>query len=270
MAMKLPEIPWGGFNSSVKHFRHRGPDRAAVGKVIFSQNPFPTGWFGREELKMLEKLRFRNMIPSWSQKRMAVPIALAALAGFVGLSVAAYQNRAEAIKIDVPAGTQLHLRLNQTLDTGRNRPGDPFTATLDSPVMVQEKTAIPTGTEFHGHVTAASPSGRLESRGQLAVTLDSFEINGETYSVNASSRHWFTGSHKKRNWILIGGGAGLGALVGGLAGGGKGLLIGSAAGAGAGTAGAALTGRKNVSLPAETPITLSLQEPITVRGLRSS
>jgi hypothetical protein len=197
-------------------------------------------------------------------------IVPAAVAGLVAISLLAYQSRTDTSKVEIPAGTEFHLRLNQALDTERNRAGDAFSATLDVPVRISEKVAIPTGTQFRGHVTEASPSGRLENRGFLAVAFDSLELNGQSYPLDTSSRRWFTGSHKKRNWVLIGGGSGLGALIGGLAGGGKGALIGAGAGAGAGTAGAALTGRKNVFLPAETRITVSLQEPMLIKGLRSS
>ena len=100
----------------------------------------------------------------------------------------------------------------------------------------------------------------------MAVALDSFELNGQTYKLATKSQSRVTGSHKKRNWDLIGGGTGFGALVGGLAGGGKGLLIGSGAGAAAGVAGAAFTGKKNVYLPAETVLTFQLTEPVLIEG----
>jgi hypothetical protein len=64
---------------------------------------------------------------------------------------------------------------------------------------------------------------------------------------------------------LIGGGAGLGAIIGGLAGGGKGAVIGGLAGAGAGTAGAAYTGNKDVVIPSESLITFRLAAPVTVK-----
>jgi hypothetical protein len=72
----------------------------------------------------------------------------------------------------------------------------------------------------------------------------------------------------KRNLGFIGGGAAGGALIGGLAGGGTGALIGSALGAGAGTAGAAATGKKEITLPAETRLSFRLRQPlaVTVRG----
>lgn len=169
-------------------------------------------------------------------------------------------------KVDLPAGTTFRVRLDHALDTERNRAGDAFTATLDAPVSVREKIVIPKGARFTGHVTASQPSGRLKGRGYLALTLDSFEVNGQTYEITTSSSSRSTGSHKKRNLVLIGGGSGVGAVVGGLAGGGKGAAIGAAAGAGAGTAGAAATGKKSVYLPAETVLRFSLKEAIQVKG----
>ena len=68
----------------------------------------------------------------------------------------------------------------------------------------------------------------------------------------------------KRSAGFIGGGAGLGAIIGGIAGGGKGAAIGALAGGGAGTAGGALTGNKQIFLPAETLLTFRLQRPVHI------
>jgi len=72
-------------------------------------------------------------------------------------------------------------------------------------------------------------------------------------------------SHKKRDIVAIGGGSALGALIGGIAGGGKGAAIGAGAGAGAGTVGAAATGKKEISLPAESHLTFRLSRSVTVQ-----
>jgi hypothetical protein len=64
---------------------------------------------------------------------------------------------------------------------------------------------------------------------------------------------------------MAGGGAGAGALIGGLAGGGKGAAIGALAGGGAGTAGAAFTGNKDIVLPAESALTFKLEQPLELR-----
>lgn len=169
-------------------------------------------------------------------------------------------------ELDIPAGATLSVRLDQALDTERNKAGDTFTATLDEPVLLEGKVAVPKGTSFNGHVTSAKPSGRLKGRGYLVVRLDSFELNGDTYRIDTDSHGRSTGSHKKRNALLIGGGTGVGALIGGLAGGGMGAAIGAGAGAGAGTAGAAFSGKKNVAVPAETLLRFTLKAPIRVKA----
>jgi hypothetical protein len=163
-------------------------------------------------------------------------------------------------EVSIPSGTEVHVRLNQTLDTRRNRSGDRFTASLAEPIQEGGRVIVPKGTIFTGHVTTSSPSGRMQGRAVIGLTLDSFTINGAQHRVVTTRASRVSARHKKRNLMLIGGGSGLGALIGGLAGGGKGALIGAGAGAAVGTAGAAATGKREVSLPAETLLTFLLEE----------
>jgi hypothetical protein len=165
-------------------------------------------------------------------------------------------------EVVIPRGTALRVRIDEAVNTRRNRAGDQFRASLAEPIVVGGKTVVPRGTPFLGHVTESQPSGRLQGRAVLALTLDSFELEGKGYRVRTGSVNRVSAAHKKRNFELIGGGAGLGALIGGLAGGGKGALIGAGAGAGAGTAGAAATGKKDVGVAVETLLTFPLKTPV--------
>lgn len=162
----------------------------------------------------------------------------------------------------IPSGTPVHVRVDEAIDTRRNRAGDQFSATLSQPIEVDGRTMVPEGTEFSGHVTTAAASGRLKGRAFIGLKLDSFRLNGREYPVQTSSVDRASASHKKRNALLIGGGAGLGAAIGALAGGGKGALIGAGAGAGAGTAGAAATGKRQVGIGAETPLRFTLRASV--------
>ncbi len=162
----------------------------------------------------------------------------------------------------IPSGTRIQVRLNQELDTRRNRAGDRFTASLVAPIEDQGRVLVPQGTVFNGHVTASRPSGRLKGRAVLGVTLDSFEMNGQRYQVETTSSGRTSKRHRKRNLVLIGGGAGTGAAIGAIAAGGTGALIGAGAGAAAGTAGAVITGKKQVALRAESLLTFRLEEGV--------
>jgi hypothetical protein len=168
--------------------------------------------------------------------------------------------------LEVPAGTVLEVRLDQALSTERNRAGDRFQATLEVPVDIGGREVLARGTRVQGHVTTSRPSGRLEGRAVIGITLDSVESRGQMAPIVTSLDTRASEAHKKRNIEVIGGGAGLGALIGALAGGGKGAAIGAAAGAGAGTAGAAAIGKKEVEIPAETVFRFTLKEPVELRN----
>ncbi len=168
------------------------------------------------------------------------------------------------VRAVAPAGTALRVRLNSSIDTARFRPGDRFTGTVASPVVVEGRTLIPRGAKVDGIVRSSSPSGRFKGRAVLAIALDSIEIDGAMTRVVTDSVVRSSGAHKKRNFTLIGGGAGLGALIGGLAAGGRGALIGAGAGAAAGTTGAAITGRKQARIPAEAVVVFHLRQAVAV------
>ena len=167
-------------------------------------------------------------------------------------------------RVTVPAGTDLTVVLDQSLSTAENRPGDLFQASVAVPIVIDGKTVMPKDARVKGHVVDAQASGRLSGIARLVLTLDSVEVDGASYEIATDEEGRVGTNHNKRNGILIGGGAGLGALIGAIAGGGKGALIGGAAGAGAGTAGAAYTGKKDIHVPAETRLTFRLARPTAI------
>lgn len=127
--------------------------------------------------------------------------------------------------VTLPDGTVLRVTLDDAISSKSSHAGESFSASLSQPIALNGKTVIPKGAKAVGRVVHAKESGRLKGVAQLARTLTSVEVDGESYDIETSTLRSAGKNHNKRNLAYIGGGAAGGALIGGLAGGGKGALL---------------------------------------------
>jgi hypothetical protein len=172
---------------------------------------------------------------------------------------------AEKAPTVIPAGTVITVRLGEAVGSKISQAGQSFTASLSDPVQVDGVTVIPSGATAAGTVVDAKPLGRFKGGASLRIKLTSINVNGADRQIESSSIARTATGKGKRTATMVGGGAGLGALIGGLAGGGKGAAIGALAGAGAGTAGTAYTGNKDIVLPAESALSFKLDQPLQLK-----
>lgn len=164
----------------------------------------------------------------------------------------------------IPAGTTLTVRLGESVGSKISTTGQSFPATLASAVTIDGNTVIPAGASARGTVVDAKPLGRFKGGAVLELRLTSIAVNGTEQPIETSAIERTQKGKGKRTAVLAGGGTALGAIVGGLAGGGKGAAIGALAGGGAGAGGAAFTGNKDIILPAESALSFKLKAPLEV------
>jgi len=166
-------------------------------------------------------------------------------------------------RVVIPAGTVIAVRLNQTLASNRNQPGDLFTATLAQPVVADGVVVAQRGQTVIGRVEEAGKDGRVTKLGLqvTGITLsDGTQLNNVQSQMVVRRGHTDTG----RDVATVATTTAVGAAIGGVADYGRGAAIGAGAGAAAGLIGVLLTpGSPTVVYP-ETVLSFELINPINV------
>jgi hypothetical protein len=166
--------------------------------------------------------------------------------------------------LTIPEGTVVTIRMIDNIDSTRNRSGEEFAASLDTPIVVGDRRVASRGADARVRLVDATSAGHIEGRSELQLELINLTINNVPYATKSGYYEQHGASRGTRSAETIGGGAVLGALLGGILGRGKGAAIGSVAGAGAGTAVQVSTKGQQVKVPAETKLDFTLKDPVTV------
>ena len=166
--------------------------------------------------------------------------------------------------VSLPAGTMLNVRLTQAIDVDATQAGATFKSLLDDPVMIGGNVVVPRGAAVTLQATAVAQSGKFKGSDAISLKANSIAFGGNSYEVVTAPVEQKSGGEGKKSARKIGGGAGLGAIVGGIAGGGTGAAIGAVAG---GATGAIVSsqGSQHLKLPAETRLQFALSSAVTIR-----
>jgi hypothetical protein len=168
--------------------------------------------------------------------------------------------------VNIPAGTNLTIRINQHISVKSSRAGDHFDGEVVEPVVGDNNSVvIPKGASVNGVVVASHRRGHFKGSSILELRLTYLTLNGSRYALDTSDLRRTKKGKGKRSAAFIGGGTGLGMLVGGVATGGVGLLVGGLVGAGAGTAVGGLTGNRDIEIPAESIVHFRLADNLVVQ-----
>jgi len=164
----------------------------------------------------------------------------------------------------VPGGSILRVRINQGLSSKNAAPGTTFDGVVLSSVMAGGLIAIPRGASFQGTVVDAHTAGQLSGKGELKLQLTNVSFGGKTYPV-ATDFWWHQGVDKTGNTVgNTVGLAGVGAVIGAIAGGGVGAAVGAGVGGIAGLGVSSASGKGEATLPAEAIVTFHLTQPADV------
>ena len=167
----------------------------------------------------------------------------------------------------VPAGTEMSVQTEETIDGSTAADGQTFAANVTEPVKDADgKVVIPAGAKAQVIIRSLSEGGKIRGRDDLVLDLASVSIDGRQYALSTADLEQ-KGKQglgaNKRTAEFVGGGAAIGGIVGAIFGGGKGAAIGAGIGSGGGAATQALT-KGNIRVDAETILTFKLDKSLRV------
>ena len=185
-------------------------------------------------------------------KRIA-PIVFALAVAVCGTQAAPPQKMTT-----VSAGTMVWVRMVDSLDTGKNKDGDRFTATLDTNLAVGSAVVVRRGATVHGRVKKSKNAGRFAGKSELQIELTDIVVGGTAYPIltgDVQQKGKSEGGETAKKTIA---GAGLGAIIGGIAGNaGMGAAIGAVSGVGL----SATKKGQPIVVPSETLLEFRLEQP---------
>ena len=173
-------------------------------------------------------------------------------------------SRTRAGGLELPAGTNLVIRMIEGVDSETARVGQSFAASLDEPVLLNGEQVIPRGADVTVKLVDAKDSGKLAGRAELTLDLVSVRVDGRMVDINTQTVSRESSSRGERTAKVAGGTAAVGAIIGAIAGGGKGAAIGAAAGGAAGAGTQVITKGQQVKIPSETRLTFALETAVRI------
>ena len=169
---------------------------------------------------------------------------------------------------ELPVGTELPVRVEETIDSGQAAEGQTYAAEITRDVLdANGDVVIPRGANAQIVIRSASKGGRFRGSSDLALDLASVSVGGRRYQLSTADlvQKGKTGmGANKRTAEYTGGGGAIGAIIGAIAGGGKGAAIGAGSGAAAGAITQIVTKGGAIKVPAETVLTFKLDRPLRV------
>jgi hypothetical protein len=164
---------------------------------------------------------------------------------------------------EIPTGTEVDVRLQNSLNSGTAQVEDRFEGTTLVDLNVNGRTAIPAGSVMRGVVTAVEPGTRTNRTARMTVSFDQVTVSGRTYPFRGTVTQAIEGEGIRGEAGRAGAGAAVGGILGAVLGGVKGAVLGAVIGGG-GTI--AATEGKEVELPQGSVLRVRVDAPLQVQA----
>jgi hypothetical protein len=171
-------------------------------------------------------------------------------------------STSQSNRSSIPAGQEIDVRLEKELTSDTAQVEDRFEATTAVDLYRGNEVLIPAGSVMRGVVSSVNRASRTDRKGSLTVAFDQVTVNGRSYPMRGSVTQALESEGIKGEIGRIGAGSAVGAILGGIIGGGKGALLGVLIGGG-GTI--AATEGKDVHLPPGTLLRVRMDTPPEIR-----
>jgi hypothetical protein len=200
-------------------------------------------------------------------------------AGLAAMLIISTVSFASEDTITLPAGSELHVELITTLSSKTNETGDLWTGKVIEPIFGKGGEIVPEGSTVDGHIAYVKGPGRVKSKGEMRLVVDSISTpDGSKYNIVASLKDAQSATVKDEEGTLqgpgkdgkgtaveTGVGAAAGVGVGAIADGRTGALYGMGIGAMAGLAHGLLKKGKDILLPQGSEMTFVMSRDTTAK-----
>jgi hypothetical protein len=168
-------------------------------------------------------------------------------------------------EVTVPSGTGFSIRMTQTLDSATTQAGTTFSGALASDLVIDGMVVLPQGTRVSGKVDDVKDAAHFKGSSLLAISLTGLDRRGEHVAI-ATDTYSKEGTGRGKNTAeKIGGGAAVGAILGGIFGGGRGAAIGAGAGSAVGAGAQGVTRGQQVQIESESVVRFHLAQDIKLK-----
>jgi hypothetical protein len=202
-----------------------------------------------------------------SGKTMSLPVGEVVSINFSAPPVPAAPPATKQAKrppVVIPGGTLFRVRTIDPIDVDKTQTGTKFRGSVDDPIMSGGNVIVPRGADVVMVASKVAQSGRFKGSDLVELKVNSISVRGHSYPVATSVSQSKSSGEGKKTGRKVLGGAGLGAIIGGIAGGGSGAAIGALGGGGAGTAMSA-AGQAHLKIPPETRLEFQLLSDVKIQ-----